>query len=273
MARRILSADSALMPQPQLSLKVAPAPTVIPAPSARLMQELDQRWSAGATGLFDWGDRSALMAEIDLVNRAQAVLDEAALKIAPSLLRIVLTVKEYVQDPKAQRTFLGEHLQIDFRRVSELCIVADSYGLLDPHLRTLGAREIERYGWSIALKLSAVRDAHDRADLWQRASAGRPRAAYRDVLEEIRRYRERKLIGGPVAVDPEPTAETLFDRIGNAREVFSHLDTLTRRLHARKDYEAAVETVEKLQKELNRIRRTLQGQMEAEEHREMAHSA
>src|SRR5690349_7062441 len=111
MARRILSADSALMPQPQLSLKVAPPPVTITAPSTQVMQELTQRWNGSATGLFDWGDRSALMAEIDLVNRAQGVLDEAATKIAPSVLRIVLTVKEHLPDPKAQRAFLGEHLQ------------------------------------------------------------------------------------------------------------------------------------------------------------------
>src|SRR5262249_16353186 len=135
----------------------------------------------------------------------------------PSILRIVLTVKENVPDPKAQRTFLGEHLQVDFRRVSELCIVADSYNLLDPQHRLLGAREIERYGWSIALKLSAVRDLHDRPDLWQRACAGRPRAAYRDVLEEIRRYRERKLIAAPEATEREVNTDSLFDRIGNAR--------------------------------------------------------
>jgi hypothetical protein len=254
------------MPQPQLSLKAAP-PAPAP-PSAQLMQELNQRWTGGATGLFDWQDRAALMAEIDLVNRAQAVLDEAAAKIAPSVLRIVLTVKEHLPGPREQRAFLGEHLQLDFRRVSELCIVADSYRLLDPHQRAFGAREIERYGWSIALKLAHVRDPHDRADLWQRACAGRPRAAYRDVLEEIRRYRERKLIAAP------PTAgDSLPERLGSVRQTFSHFDELTRQLRGRGDYEAAMETVEKLQRELARVRRALQERMEATEHAEMAASA
>lgn len=251
------------MPQPQLSLKAAP-PTPA-APSAQLMQELNQRWIGGATGLFDWQDRAALMAEIDLVNRAQAVLDEAAAKIAPSVLRIVLTVKENVPDPRAQRAFLAEHLQMDFRRVSELCIVADSYRLLDPHQRAFGAREIERYGWSIALKLAHVRDAHDRADLWQRACAGRARAAYRDVLEEIRRYRERKLIAAPPAAD-----DSLPERLGAVRETFSRFDELARHLRSPGDYEVAVETVEKLQRELTRIRRALQERMEATEHAAMA---
>jgi hypothetical protein len=260
------------MPQPQLSLKVAQHPTVS-APSAQLMQELAQRWNGSATDLFDWADRSALMAEIDLVNRAQTVLDEAAAKIAPSVLRIVLTVKEHLRDPKAQRAFLADHLRVDFRRISELCIVADSFSLLDPHQRTLGAREIERYGWSIALKLAYVRDPHDRSDLWQRACAGRPRAAYRDVLEEIRRFRERKLIGGPVSLDANTDEDRLNDRLGNAREAFTHFDNLTRHLRGPKDYEAAVETLETLQKELNRIRRTLRGQMEAVEHQAMANSA
>ncbi|HEX7926416.1 MAG TPA: hypothetical protein VF678_02425 [bacterium] len=261
------------MPQPQLSLKVAPPPVTVTAPSAQVMQELTQRWNGSATGLFDWGDRSALMAEIDLVNRAQGVLDEAATKIAPSVLRIVLTVKEHLPDPKAQRAFLGEHLQLDFRRVSELCIVADSFRLIDPQQRTMGEREIERYGWSIALKLAYVRDPHDRADLWQRACAGRTRAAYRDVLEAIRNYCERKLIGAPSPAQDDAGEDRLLDRLGNAREAFTHFDALTQHLRGPKDYEAAVETLEKLQKELNRIRRTLRGQMEAADHRVMATTA
>jgi hypothetical protein len=252
------------MPQPQISLKLAPHPGA----SAPILQELNQRWHGAGVDLFDWRDRSALMAEIDLVNRAQSVLDEAAVKIAPSLLRIVLTVKENLPDPKAQRAFLAEHLQLDFRRVSELCIVADSYALLDPRHRTLGAREIERYGWSIALKLAHVRDAHERADLWQRACAGRLRAAYRDVLEEIRRFRERKLIGPPAS----PLAN-LPERMGSVRAAFTHFDALTRRLRGPQDYHDAMATVEKLRRELGRIQRTLRDQMEAEEHRALAGSA
>jgi hypothetical protein len=182
-------------------------------------------------------------------------------------------VKEHLTEPKAQRAFLAEHLQLDFRRISELCIVADSFRLLDPHQRGMGEREIERYGWSIALKLAYVRDPHDRADLWQRACAGRTRAAYRDVLEAIRNHRERKLIAGPKTAPDDSAGEMLNDRLGNAREAFTHFDALTKHLRGPKDYAAAVETLEKLQKELNRIRRTLRGQMEAVDHKELATSA
>ena len=263
MARRILSADSALMPHTQFSLTSVPVAAAPP-----ILQEINQRWNGGATGLFDWGDRTALLAEIDLVNRAQDVLDEAAVKIAPSLLRIVMTVKQNVSDPREQRAFLGEHLRLDFRRVSELCIAADSYSLLDPRLREAGAKEIERYGWSVALKLAHVHDANDRADLWKRACAGRPKAAYRDVLAEIQRFRERKLIAAP-----ETLEEALPDRLGSARAVFSEFDSLARQLRGPKDYAQAVAALERLQRELKRIRRSLREAIEQEDHSHMAESA
>ena len=275
MARRILSADAALMPQSQVSLT---APTVIVRPveqRPQLFQELQQRWSgaqspAAGTGtpLFDWQDRSALMAEVDLVNRAQGILDEAAVKIAPCLLRIVLTVKANLSDPKEQRAFLAEHLQLDFRRISELCIVAESYGLLDPQSREAGAREIERYGWSNALKLAYVRNPRERQEAWERACAGRGRAGYRDVLEQIQLLRERKLIAGPSKPDLE--RKDLVRRLTDAQEHVNQLAHIAPRLRSRMDYEHALELLETVQKELAPLKKALQEHLEAEDHRGMA---
>ena len=280
MARRMLSADAALMPQSQVSLTAPPVATRAEI-RPHLFSELQLRWSGvnapGAGGtpqgadtvpLFDWHDRSALMAEIDLMNRAQAVLDEAAVKIAPCLLRIVLTVKAHVPDPKDQRAFLGEHLQLDFRRISELCIVAESYGLLDPRGRESGAREIERYGWSNALKLAHVRDARDREHLWERACAGRPRAGYRDVLEQIQLYRERKLIG-PTSVQSLERKE-LVKRIGEAKEHVAELASIAPRLRSRLDYEHALELLESVQKELASVHRAFRERLDAEDHASLA---
>jgi hypothetical protein len=280
MARRILSADAALMPQSQVSL-TSPAAVTRAEIRPHLFSELQLRWNgvnapgAGdtqpggdAVRLFDWDDRSALMAEIDLMNRAQAVLDEAAVKIAPCLLRIVLTVKAHLADPKEQRAFLGEHLDLDFRRISELCIVAESYGLLDPRRRESGAREIERYGWSNALKLAYVRDARDRQHLWERACAGRPRAGYRDVLEQIQLYRDRKLIAAPGAQAPE--RKELVKRVGEAKDHVVELAALAPRLRSRMDYEHAIELLESVQKELSSLRRAFQDRLDAEEHASMA---
>ncbi|HUJ73261.1 MAG TPA: hypothetical protein VL359_00325, partial [bacterium] len=224
MPRRILSADAALVPHQQVSL-------TMPVPEARspLLQELQARWQKGPPAPLEWRDRGGLLAEIDLVNRAQQVLDEAAIKIAPVLLRIVLAVKEHLPLPAAQRAFLAEHLHLDFRRLSELCIVAESYALLDAQRREEGAREIERYGWSIALKLAYVRDPHDRADLWRRASAGRPKAAYRDVLEQIHLYRQRKLIG---ATPGEPSEADLRQAVTEAHLRMGELAQQTYTLRA-----------------------------------------
>jgi hypothetical protein len=281
MARRILSADAVLTPQSQVSL-TAPA-TLLRSTEQRphLFHELQQRW-AGAllpsgnaespggapVALFDWQDRTALLAEMDLVNRAQAVLDEAAVKIAPCLLRIVLTVKAHLPDPKAQRVFLAEHLQLDFRRISELCIVAESYGLLDPRQRETGAREIERYGWSNALKLAYVRSPRDRQELWERACSGRARAGYRDVLEQIQLFRERKLIAGPGTTDLH--RKDLVKRLNEAQEHVSRLVAIAPRLHSRGDYQHALELLDTLQKELVPLKRALQDKLEAEDHADMA---
>ena len=321
MARRMLSADSALMPQSQVSLTT---PAVLARTTERfrgadgtvelrpqLFHELQQRWngalsivnpaaghaggdpagdghtentlvSSGTVGsstvgsgmvgspvaLFDWHDRTALLAEVDLINRAQAVLDEAAVKIAPCLLRIVLTVKANLPEAKAQRAFLGEHLQLDFRRISELCIVAESYGLLDPRQRDSGAREIERYGWSAALKLAYVRSPRDRQDLWERACAGRPRAGYRDVLEQIQLFRERKLLAAPA--HPELERKDLVRRLNAAQEHVSRLAALAPRLRSRLDYQNALELLETVTRELAPLKRALQDRLEAEEHAALA---
>jgi hypothetical protein len=250
----------------------------------QLFHELQQRWNgapvpaggavAGAAAgsspvpLFDWQDRTALLAEVDLVNRAQSVLDEAAVKIAPCLLRIVLTVKANLPDPKAQRNFLAEHVQLDFRRISELCIVAESYGLLDPRRRDAGAQEIERYGWSAALKLGYVRAPRDRQELWERACAGRPRAGYRDVLEQIQLFRERKLLAAPAAADLE--RKELVRRFNAAQEHVARLAALAPRLRSRLDYQNALELLETVQKELAPLKRALQDRIEAQEHAALA---
>ena len=81
---------------------------------------------------------------------------------------------------------MGDHLNLDFRRVSELCIVADSYRLLDSGQRRQGEREIATYGWSKALKLAHVRNPEDRRQVWESACGGGGSASYRAVLESIR---------------------------------------------------------------------------------------
>jgi hypothetical protein len=278
MARRILSADAALMPQSQVSLTAPAALARTVELKPQLFSELQHRWSDmhapsadAALPLFDWRDRAALLAEMDLINRAQAVLDEAAVKIAPCLLRVVLTVKANLPDPREQRAFLGEHLQLDFRRISELCIVAESYGLLDPRRREGGAREIERYGWSSALKLAYVRDARDREELWLRACAGRSRAAYRDVLEQIQVYRERKLLTLPGAHGLEH--RELVKRVGEAKDHVAELAAIAPRLRSRMDYEHALELLERTQKELASLRRAFQDHLELQEHATLAGQA
>ena len=289
MARRILPADSALMPSAQAPLQsprqsaqqsTRQSPRnlpVQPLPAAStsvrtefhggrggLLPGLDERWNqalALAPGevLFDWEDRSALMSEIAFVNQAREKLDEAVLKIAPAMLRIVLTVKAHVPAPKAQRAFLAEHMEWDLRRISELCIVADSYGLLEPGQRREGQGEIERYGWSNALKLAYVRDPAERADLWERARRGKPKASYRAILEEIKRFRERKMIG------PPPPQEDLGQRLLATKTEFAALESLGPNLTAPEEYQEALRHVSKAQQELSRLKRTLKERLEAAE--------
>ena len=257
MAKRILSADSVLVSQPQPSL-VTSVRTELPA---GFLHTLQRKWRdldvlGPETLLFAWEEGGALAEEIAFVNRAQAFLDEAAVKIAPSVLRIVLTVQRHLPDRRRQRAYLGEKLALDFRRVSELCIVADSYGLLAPERRAAGEREIERYGWSKALKLAHVRDPADRADIWERACNGRGSAGYRAVLEEIRRFRERKLIGPPVA---EPRFEAL---LSSATGRFDALRARAARLDSREALQDALREVRQVQRDLVQVRRALREKLE-----------
>ncbi len=264
MARRILSADDLLVPRRQTSLD----PSVRTEAPDWIARELHDRWSSPAPStrqaLFDWQDQSALLAEIELVNRAQKVLDEASLKIAPSVLRIVLTVKKHIPDGTEQRAFLAEHLDLDFRRISELCIVAESYGLLAPERRHEGMREILTYGWSKALKLAHVPAAQDRHHIWEQASGGRNTASYRAVLEEIRRFRERKLLQAP------PRQEHLETRLGAARDSFSKFTRATNELSSRDDYETALKELGQVQRELNRIKRALREELDQVQWEELA---
>ena len=266
MARRILSAESILVPQAQAVLPGS----VRTETRSNLFQALQERWLqilAGNGLFFDWDDRRELMAEIQFVNRAQATLDEAAVKIAPLLLRIILTVRQNLPEAKAQRAFLMEHLQLDFRRISELCIVADSYGLLEPSRCREGEQEINRYGWSNALKLGYVRDPADRRDIWERARGRKPAASYRAILEEIRRFRERKLLA-------PPTSRREFEnRMGDLGQALSAFRVRTKRVDTAEDCKALLKEVSNLQRELGRIKEALQDQIEAAPVEELAATA
>lgn len=268
MAKRILSADSALMPSVQASL----TPSVRTEHKGDFMKSLSDKWSetlrAESTGLlFDWEDQRGLRKEIEFVNGAQATLDEATVKLAPSLLRIVLTVKANLPTPGEQRAYLTEHLKLDFRRISELCIAAESYGLLDSDFRKKGEHEIAKYGWSNALKLAYVRDPYERGEIWERACAGKSAASYRAVLEEIRRFRERKLIASPVP------REELGTRLVSARNLFTRFVSAADRLDSRAELQNAIGELELLQKELARVRTALKDQTEVVDMEEMAASA
>jgi len=268
MARRILSAESALLPPAQPSL-AHPARTEL---RGGFFHWLQDRWGDLLTlradeVLFDWDDRTALMGEIAFVNQTRERLDEAALKIAPSMLRIVLTVKAHLPNPRESRAFLTEHVEWDFRRISELCIVADSYGLLDPDRREHGAGEIARYGWSNALKLAYVRDPADRQDLWARARGDKLQASYRDVLEELRHLRERKLIGPPTS--PADVSE----RLDTTRRSFEALATSTRDLSTPDSLRQALRQVTLAQRELGRLKRALTERVQAAETEALAQNA
>ncbi len=179
------------------------------------------------------------------------------------MLRIVLTVKANVAGAKAQRAFLAEHVDWDFRRISELCIVAESYGLLDPGRRPGGEEELRRYGWSNALKLAYVRDSTERREIWERARGGRERASYRDVLEELRRFRERKLIQAP-----RPSAEIgtrITTRINSARGHVETLHTLSTDLSSPDACREALKEVSLAQRELATLKRELKDRMESAE--------
>lgn len=257
MAKRILSAESALVTRAQTSL----ADSVRTESRRDFLANLQHRWEKTLSLqsreiLFDWEDQATLRAEMTFINETQSKLDEAATRIAPSLLRIVLTVKSNIIDPKAQRAYLAEHLSLDFRRISELCIVADSYALLDPEFRQSGEREIAKYGWSKALKLAYVREERERLEIWERACAGNPTASYRAVLEEIRHFRERKLIAPPAQQGEIDT------RMGAAREMFTNLSEAADKLNTREDYQQALQSLESVRKELGGLKKILRDRME-----------
>ena len=280
MARRILSADSVLTPAAQPSLRNEPGPSGSSTaalsvkdalqtsvrtenPSGGLVSGLESRWhlfrpSEGKV-LFDWEDRTELYTEIEFVNQVRERMDEAAVKIAPSMLRIVLTVKANVEGGKAQRAFLAEHVDWDFRRISELCIAAESYGLLDAERRTRGEQELRRYGWSNALKLAYVPDPLERGDIWDRARGGKEKASYRAVLEEIRRFRERKLVGPPSPL------EEVGAHIASVRGHFDSLDTLSANLSTPDHCRLALKELSRTQRELSGLRRVLKERMDAVE--------
>ena len=266
MARRILSADTALTPQAQNPLEVS----VRTETESSLAMAIRSRWIDRARigpAEFDWQDRGALMEEIAFVNRAQEFLDEATMKIAPSVLRIVLTVKANLAEPVAQREFLADHLALDFRRISELCILADSYRLLDAKHGVAGEREIARYGWSKALKLAHVREAADRKEIWGRARGNRNAASYRAVLEEIRRFRERK------QVLPFPREWPLDERWQAARTAFASLENLEQRLTTSEGCAQALDDLKRVEKELDSLKRVIRGRIDTLSHEEMAAKA
>ena len=270
MARRILSADSALLPQAQASLGASAAPRG--ELRGGFFNWLQERWGhllalRPEDVLFDWEDRAALMAEIAFVNQTRERLDEAALKIAPSVLRIVLTVKANLADPRDQRAFIADHVDWDLRRVSELCIVADRYGLLDAERREEGRREIARYGWSASLKLAYVADPAERRDVWERARNGREKASYRDVLEEIRRFRDRRLIGPPA------TTADVGARLNALSQSMDAIVGISHDLSSPQRYQEALDQVARAQRELARLRRALQERMQAHETEALAASA
>ncbi len=268
MAKRILSADAALMPAAQVSLD----PSVRTETRGRLLQNLQKRWDEALSLdrraiLFDWDDKRALLDEIEFINQAQETVDEVAVRVAPSMLRVVLTVRSNLASTAEQREFLAEHMKLDFRRISELCIVADTYGLLKPESRREGEDELQRYGWSNALKLAYVRNPHDRRDIWERARSDKPAASYRAVLREIRFYRDRKLIAAPAP------AEEIEARLGTVRKLFSSFSGAAKTLHSKEEIGTALQELERVRKELNQLQRALKDQFEAADLDDMAATA
>ena len=246
------------MPQAQATLQ----PSVRTETRGAFLQNLNLHWAEtqnlrASDVLFDWEDRTSMMDEIDFINQVREKMDETAVKIAPSMLRVVLTVKANLSDPREQRAFLAQHVDWDFRRISELCIVAESYRLLEPESRTHGEGEIRRYGWSNALKLGYVRDPADREDIWNRAKNGSDKASYRTVLEEIRRYRDRKLISPPA-----PEAE-LDSQLSSVRHSFNALDALSGRLDSPESLGEAMKQVGAMQKDLSQLKRVIKDRLQS----------
>ena len=256
MARRILSAQSALRPSEQHSLEDGGINSLaLPSQdwNAALQLRPDQV-------LFNWDNNNDLMREVAFVNHAREKLDEAAVKIAPAMLRIVLTVKENVADAKSQRAWLAKHVDWDFRRISELCIVAESYGLLDSQRRLAGVAELQLYGWSNALKLAYVRNSEDRQRIWQIACNSAPRASYRRVLKVLQEYRSPQQLETPVS--SPPTVNHLHESIAALRASWEALQKLQHIQHP-EQARLALQHVKLLEKKLPQLKRTLTQRLHA----------
>ena len=266
MARRILPAQNALNPLSQSSLQ-NPMAVGAAAPenaNSGVFGQLEVRWNTTlqqkGSPLFDWKDTTLLLQEVEFVNNVQEKMDEAAVRLAPSMLRIVSTIKANLSSPKAQRAWLAQHLNWDFRRISELCIVASSYGLLNPQTRQQGAVEMQRYGWSNALKLAYIRSPEERSEIWRRACAGRPRASYRDVLTQMEALRTT-----PLQSLPQTTSE--FDpddldlRLSNIRTNMASLGALADHITEPQNTRIALQRVDALQQELQALKKNLKNHL------------
>ena len=268
MARRILSAESALLTTPQFSLESS----VRTESEGGWLNTLDTHYGNSATlsdkqVLFDWGERSGLMREIELINLVQDKLDSAALRVAPSILRVVLTVQANIPRAKDQREFLLAHLNLDFRRISELCIVAESYGLLSPQRRARGEAEIQEYGWSKALKLAAIRNPAHRRELWEQARGAKGMASYRSVLAVIKQYREQKVIeAAPGEIGEEISLDSLANHFDALRGAAAGLSTKGEVL-------TALRSLEDMQKSAAKLKRMLKNRLQLVEAEQLAHFA
>ncbi len=226
-----------------------------------LFGQLEMRWNTllqqNNTPLFNWKNPDALMREVTFVNSVQEKMDEVVARIAPSMLRIVNTVRANLPSQKSQREWISKHLNWDFRRISELCIVASSYNLLNPHTRQQGAAEMQRYGWSSALKLAYIRTPAERGEIWRAACAGRPRASYRDVLNQINSLRNKPSLPQSASL----TSDDIDMRLNNIRTNMAGLGALTEQITDPQNTKAALQRVSTLQRELQHLKKALQGHL------------
>ncbi len=246
MARRILPAQSALRPPEQNSL-AGGRPD-----SASSLQIWNKNLQLSPKEiLFNWEESSELMDEVSYVNQGREKIDQAVIVLAPSMLRIVLTVKANLPNPKDQRDWLAKHVDWDFRRISELCIVAESYQLLNPQNRLTGEAELRRYGWSNALKLAYVRNPEARQQIWESACGDTPRASYRQVLKALHQYRSPLHLEAPV---PD---QNLHEGIAVLRASWEALQNLQHSPYQAPQTRLALEQVKSLEKKLPSLKRTL----------------
>jgi hypothetical protein len=128
-------------------------------------------------------------------------------------------------------------------------------------------REIERYGWSKALKLAHVRDPAERHAIWERAAQATGGASYRAVLAEIGRFRERKLIAAP------ETPPRLDHIVHDAQARFAAFSRTAAHLRTRDQVQVAIEELSDLQRDLTRLRRALRDRLQDEQVAEMGAGA